>query len=664
MSCSTQVASDRPFSRSLDVKTIASHSPRPLRLAGLALGLGLAALAAVEARAGDATGAPREAPSTPAAAPSPLTTLPRPLDPRPLLVGRLVADVSATDLDGKPRALSTLLGKSATVLCMTSTTCPISAKLAPALARLEAEHAAKGVAFVFVNVDDADTVEACRAHAKAHGLAGTYLLDRTGAVKGALQATSTTEVFVLDAARTLVFRGAVNDQYAVGITREAPTREYLREALASALASARPAVEATSAPGCRIEPAPLPKEAAAAAPTYHGRISRIVSQSCVECHRAGGVAPFPLETYAQVAAKSASIADAVRERIMPPWPASRPEAGAPSPWANDRSLVDEDRQALLDWVAGGKPLGDAKDAAIARTYPTGWTIGTPDAVFEIPAPVPVKAEGLMRYVHVRVPVGFAEDRWVRAVQVSPTAREVVHHVLAFAVPAARPGERPERPRLDETTGFFGAYVPGMEPVSYPPGYAKKLPAGSDLFFQLHYTPNGTETVDRTQIGIVFAKEAPEHEVEMTGIANRGLVIPPGASDHLVRGTTRMPDDVRVLALMPHMHVRGRSFRFDAARPDGSQGPLLIVPRWDFDWQMRYVLREPVTLSKEAIVAVAGRYDNSTGNPENPDPTKKVKWGPQTTDEMLLGYIEFVRVKKPAQAAPASDGTSSSGGEAR
>lgn len=525
----------------------------------------------------------------------------------------------------------------------------MSKKLVPALARLEKELGPRGVGFVFVDVDASDAPDACRELIAAHGLAGAYLLDRDGAIAAALGATTTTEVFVLDAARTLQYRGAVSDQYGIDYAREAPEHEYLRRAVEAVLADRRPEIAATTAPGCALE-----SRATAAAPaapaTYHGRISRIVAQSCLECHRPGGVGPFPLETYAQVAAKAGMIAHVVEHRIMPPWLAAAPAGGAPSPWANERSLSEEDRAAMLAWVAAREPEGDPREAAAPRRFPTGWAIGTPDAVFELPEEVPVQAEGIMDYVNVRVPTGFAEDRWVTAIQVSPTARAVVHHVLVFAVPAARPGER-RRPRGEELRGFFGAYVPGGEALIYPEGYAKRLPAGSDLLFQLHYTPNGQATRDRTRIGLVFSKEPPRHQVRVVGLMNRRLEIPPGAKDHVERATIPVPADVQVLAFMPHMHVRGSAFRFEAERPEGGRQSLLEVPRWDFNWQLRYVLREPLEIPRGTVVTASGWYDNSKDNAQNPDPAATVRWGPQTTDEMMLGYVEFVLARE-ADTAPA------------
>lgn len=600
---------------------------------------------------------PEPTPSTPEPAPSPElarsparspATLPsHPLDPRPLGVGRRVADPLAWDLDGAPRRLSSLLGPRATVVAALSTTCPLSRKLAPALARLEREYVPRGVAFVLLSVDAADTAETCRAFRAQHGLAGSLLLDRNDEWAGALGIATTTEAFLLDAARTLVYRGAVNDQYGVDFALPAARHEYLRLALEAALAGGRPEVRATSAPGCAREPRASALAATRpAAPTWHGRVSRIVAESCLECHRAGGVGPFPLETYAQAAAKARTIAEVVEARLMPPWPAAAPAPGEASPWANDRSLCEEDRAALLAWVAAGKPEGDPAEAPLPRRFSEGWSIGEPDVIVDLPEPMPVRAEGTMPYFHIRVPTGFTEDRWVQAIEVSPTALEVVHHVLVFTVPPAAPGEG-RRPRLDETGGFFAAYAPGMEAIVYPEGTAKRLPAGTDLFFQLHYTPNGRAQYDRTRVGIVFAKSPPERIVRVTGIAQRELRIPPGARDHEETASITMPADARILALLPHMHVRGAAFRFDALppAPGGPRATLLEVPRWDFDWQLRYEFREPPLLRRGTVVFASGTYDNSERNPVNPDPSKSVKWGPQTEDEMMLGYLEYVLEKE-------------------
>lgn len=581
-----------------------------MRLAALAFALTLTpASAAPRAHAAD----PKEAPRTLLAAHAG--------------VGRFVPDVSFTDLAGKAGKLSEFKGDKLTVVAFTTTTCPVCKKFAPALQRLEKEWAAKGVRFLFVNPTKTDNPE-------GHGFSGRYVHDTGGALTAALGPTSTAEVFVLDAARTVQYRGAVSDQYGLGYALDAPRNNYLAVALTDLLAGKLPVVQATTAPGCELA---VPAKPLAADVTYHARIERVVQANCVECHRKGGVAPFVLDTYESVVANKGMIRKTVEKGTMPPWFAAPPKKGEHSPFANDRTLTDDDKKDLFAWLASDMKKGDPADAPLPRNFDSGWGIGKPDAVFELSKPQQIKAEGVMPYQTDRVPTDFAEDRWVQALEVQPTAREVTHHVLVFAVPKGRA-------LGGEASGFFAAYVPGNNNLIYPEGYAKKLPKGCDLVFQLHYTPNGKATTDRTKIALTFAKEKPRHEVHTFGIANPSLTIP--ANDANAKVVASDTFDGRILALFPHAHLRGKAAKYEVRDASGKTRTLLDVPHYDFNWQLQYRFREPVKVKMEELVYTAV-YDNSSGNPANPDPSKRVKWGPQTFDEMHLGYVEFVYDREPA-----------------
>jgi Ca2+-binding EF-hand superfamily protein/peroxiredoxin len=549
-------------------------------------------------------------------------------------IGRLVPDLEYTDLQGRTSRVGEFGDSQAVVIALTSTTCPLSQKFAPSLARLQSQYQPRKVRFVFLDPIATDTPDALRDFAARHGFQGPVVCDAEGRIATALNATTTTEVFVLDRSRTLVYRGAVSDQYGLGYALDAPRHSYLSEALNAVLAGQTPAIAATEAPGCDLgfEPV-LPSTTPI---TYHNRISRIIQNACLECHRDGGVAPFSLAGYDEVAAHKGMIRRVVERGVMPPWFAAPPEAGHPSPWANDRSLAARDKADLLAWLASDMPLGDPADAPLSRTFPKDWTIGEPDATFQLPEPVSIKAEGVMPYVIKRVPTNFKEDHWVDAIEVQPTARDVTHHVLVFVLP---PGAS-QRDIADERGGFFGIYVPGNSTLIYPEGFARKIPAGATLMFQLHYTPNGTATTDQTRIGFRFAKSTPKHEVKVAGIANPRLSIPPGATNHAETARVPIPTDVKVLAFLPHMHLRARACKYELVQADGTKRTLLDVPRYDFNWQLYYRLAEPVDASPGDRIEFTGWYDNSEANPANPDPKKTVRWGPQTFDEMLLGYVEY------------------------
>ncbi len=550
------------------------------------------------------------------------------------MVGSLIADAAFTDLDGKKHTLGELGAGKPLVVALFSSSCPVSKKYAPTLAAISQKLASQNAKLLLVAPVATDTPAELRAAMKSAGLAGPCALDPKGTLAAALGAMSTTDSFLLDGARTLIYRGAIDDQYGLGYALDSPRHTYLADAIEALKSGRVPSIRATEAPGCLLDLKAAP--ATTNAPTFHNRISRIVQANCQQCHRSGGVAPFPLETAEQVDAKAAMIRKMVSRDLMPPWFAKAPAAGQHSPWSNDRSLAERDKADLLAWLDAGKPLGDPKDAPLPRQWPTEWQIGTPDAIVQIPNPIEVKATGTMPYQNVEADAGLTEDKWVRGFEVQPTAREVVHHVLIFAKsPNASVADK-----LDQLSGFFAAYVPGNNSIIYPDGFAKPLPAGSKLHFQIHYTPNGTATHDQIRIGLLFAKEKPEHIVRTIGIGAHRLSIPPGDENHAESATIPVPKEVKLLGFMPHMHVRGKAFRYEAILPDGTARTLLEVPRYDFNWQLAYRYAEPPTIPAGSTVRAIGWFDNSAKNPANPDPNKTVKWGPQTTDEMMLGYVEY------------------------
>jgi hypothetical protein len=538
-------------------------------------------------------------------------------------IGEALALREVTDLDGKRQPLRGPL-----IVAMTSTSCPLSRKFAPVLARISGSRSV-----VFVDVDGTDSVDAFRAFAKDHGFRGVLVHDPERVVARAIGATSTTEAFLVDAGGVLRYRGAVSDRYGIGASRERPRHAFLDEALAALDAGRKPEVVSTSAPGCAIVTAPIHESQA----TWHGSIEGLVQRRCMRCHRDGGNAPFALETYEQVDSRADMVRLTVRKGIMPPWFA----APGHLPLRNDQALTEAERESLLAWLRSDRPRGDPGQAPKPRDWSGGWTIGKPDVVFELPRAVEVKAEGLMDYVHLETPTGFEEDTWVRGWEVLPTARDVVHHVLVFAL-----HPNVERVPGGERGEFLAAFVPGNGSAIYPEGLAKRIPKGARLHFQMHYPPTGRATADRTRVGLLLT-DRPRHEIVTAGICNTRLRIPPGAAAHVERAALPVARDIEVLALMPHMHFRGSAFRYEWFSPGNRRTTLLDVPRYDFNWQLAYTLREPFAVPAGSLLRVVARFDNSDANPLNPDPTSAVRWGDQSFDEMLIGYLEYYVPTLPA-----------------
>jgi peroxiredoxin len=577
------------------------------------------------------------------------------------LIDQRVADFTLKDVTtDRPISLYSFIGKKAIVLVFLGTDCPIGNLYVPRLIELNHAYRSKGVVFLGINSNAHETPADIARYVKETGIDFPVLKDIQNVISDTVLVERTCEVLALDGIARIRYRGAIDDQYGQGGTNKGnPQKTYLRDAL-DALVAGRPmiSVKATTVAGClldRVNPKPVdlakaPRirtpnaELAAAiesrdqehpikvgAVTYSAAVARIIQDKCQSCHRPGEVGPFVLRTYDDARKHAAMIREVVEERRMPPWHAD-PRYGT---FRNDRSLSAQERATLLAWVDQGSPLGDPKDLPEPRTYPQGWSIGQPDVVFELPEPYYVPAQGVVAYAHFRVPTNFTEDRWIQAAQAVPGDASVVHHIVVFLLDRSR-GRGNGRGPGEHLCG----YAPGDLPLTLPEGTAKKLPAGADLLMQVHYTPNGRQRIDRSKVGFVFAKTPPTRQAYTIGIANPDLMIPPGRDSVAVSSSYVVPRDTRLVNFMPHMHLRGKDFRYTITKPGESPQVILSVPAYDFGWQTYYVLAEPMLLPAGTRIDCLAHFDNSENNPYNPDPTKLVRWGEQTFEEMMIGYVDL------------------------
>jgi peroxiredoxin len=550
-----------------------------------------------------------------------------------------VRDFALDDLDGTKHSLADTKGAKAVVLAWTAAGCPVAMAYAPRVAALAKTYAEQGVQFLGVASDADASVEELKALVAKSGIPFPVLRDRDGAIAQRLSAETTTTVVVLDPNWRVRYRGAVDDQYAVGTRKEKPEHPWLVDAIEAVLGNRVVAVEETKAPGCPITFEKPATATRADTPTWSGRVADIVHRRCTLCHQPDQGGPFSLRTYDDTKSRTATMRAAVSDGRMPPWHA----AGQKGLWANDRRLDPEEKDALLSWIDGGAPSGDLSKAPAPPPTPSkdAWDIGAPDAVFSFEKPQKIPAEGVVPYRYIEIPTSFAEDRWVTAMEVKPGAPDVVHHILVATVPkGGKP--RGKQGAFNPLNGFFAAMVPGARGLRYPEGMAKRLPAGSALLFQVHYTPNGVAQEDVTKLGMVFAKDKPEHEVYTSGAFSPRLEIPPGEANYKAEGSLPVPWNVHVLAFMPHMHIRGKSFRYAVSTLGHGEQTICDVPKYDFNWQTPYRLAEPIAVARGSFLHCTAVFDNSKDNPYNPDPTATVTWGDQTWDEMMIGYVDYIR----------------------
>ncbi len=373
--------------------------------------------------------------------------------------------------------------------------------------------------------------------------------------------------------------------------------------------------------------------------TFTRDVAPILYKSCAECHRPSSIAPMSLMNYKEVRPWAKSIRERVVDRSMPPWFAD-PKHGE---FANNPSLSKTEIETIVNWVDAGAPKGDDKDLPPAPKFVEGWTIGTPDVVLSMREEYSVPAQGVVPYRYFAIPTNFTEDKWVQAVEIKPGDRRVVHHVIATLIEGGAGGGDGRRGRV----GGLGGITPNKTGIVYPPGTARLVRKGSVIVLQMHYTTMGEAAKDRTSVGLIFAKEPPQLVLGGGLVMNMRFVIPPGAPHHEVKASTAFQQDTHLIAMMPHMHVRGKDFTYTVVYPDGRSEIILHVPNYNFDWQLTYELKRPLLLPKGTRLECVAHFDNSTRNKFNPDPTKEVIWGDQTWEEMMIGWFTTVRPLKAA-----------------
>jgi|GEM_PF-89565 len=550
-------------------------------------------------------------------------------------VGDQVADVALKDHQGQPFSLAKHAAGKPVVLAFLGVECPLAKLYAARLAELAQQYKEQGVLFVGIDANRQDSVTEIAAFARQHKIEFPILKDLNQIVADRLGVTRTPEVILLDADRRIRYRGRVDDQYGLvanaGYQRKEPSRRDLALAIDELTVGKPIATSMTTATGCLIGRDRKPQEESDV--TYSNQISRLLNSNCVFCHRTGQIAPFTLTSYEDAAGWAGMIEEVTQAGRMPPWHAD-PGYGH---FANDARLSDADKALIAKWVAAGAPEGDPKDLPAPPKFAEGWMMPEPDQVvymadkaFEVPA------TGVVDYQMFVVDPGWTEDKWISAIEPRPGNPAVVHHILLFVLP---PGET--NLGIGRGNDFTGAFAPGIRQEPLPVGMARRAPAGSKLVFQMHYTPNGSPQQDRSYLGLKFADPKDvKQEVIVTSAINFALQIPPGDDDYKARSRYIFTQDAQLMSLMPHMHLRGKAFRYDVTFPDGKQETLLSVPKYDFGWQTVYRLAEPRLMPAGSRMDCVAEFDNSEENLNNPDPKVTVGFGDQTFEEMMIGFFEI------------------------
>jgi mono/diheme cytochrome c family protein len=541
---------------------------------------------------------------------------------------RALPNFNLIDLKGRNHEFHRAEGK-AVVLFFTGNGCPVARQ---SISKLKSLHDRfdPDVTFWVVNTYLDDTLEDCRKEYRDFKMSPlTYLRDPKQGLALALGVERTAEVVALRTSDgTVFYQGAIDDQLSEGAQRRAPQAKYLEDALTAFLANKPVAVPSTKAHGCLVTFASV--GGADGQVAYGQHVAPVLSQHCAECHREGGIGPWAMDGYGRAKNYARMMEEVLLTGQMPPWHAD-PAYGH---WANDRSLTAEETQTLLRWIAAGAPRGEGPDP-LAAPLPavSEWSLGRPDFTIKLPKPEEIPANGVLDYRHITVDLPITNDVWLAGLEVKPGNHRVVHHVIVRAKWDGGPDD-------GSSHGVnLAGWAPGLVNARFPAGTGKFVPRDAKIDLEIHYTTSGSPQTDQTEVAFYVLPAKPERELFTRAAIQTDLNIPPGADESRDGAIYAFERPATIYDLMPHMHLRGSWMRFDLLLPNSKHETLLNVPRYDFNWQTVYHLAVPRHVPAGAWLVVTGGFDNSAGNPGNPDPHKRIHFGQQSWDEMFIGFFD-------------------------
>ena len=531
--------------------------------------------------------------------------------------------------------------KKALVFLVQGNGCPFARNAAPRFQELRDIYSDKEVEFFMLNSNLQDDRLSIREEAKEYGYDLNILIDETQIIGESLELSRTGEVFIVNPKNwSVAYIGAIDDRLTYENQKKEASEHFLKDAIDDLLAGEAVAVPRTESLGCLIN---FPNKYNKKSISYSQEVAPILLENCSVCHRKGGVGPWAMTDYNMVKGFSLMMREVIRTKRMPPWHAD-PFIGQ---FSNDRSLNNEEIKTLVHWIEAGAPKGEGADPLLGTAISQSeWAneeeLGPPDYVINIPA-TDIPATGVVDYQYKFVKNTVGKDVWVKAAEVLPGDKAVLHHVITSFGQLETRGPRKGRLKYRDRKGLRG-YAPGINSNPYPDGGGIFLPADVAFEFQMHYTPVGRATVDETRMGIWVSEEKPKHEIFSMMILNPRIRIPAGVKEHKESATRVVSKDALLYSVLVHAHYRGKKMVVAAYYPNGTTEVLLSVPNYDFNWQTSYDLEEPKFLPAGTTLIQHQWWDNSAQNLANPDPTVEVTWGDQSFEEMLFGAY-LMRVLK-------------------
>lgn len=554
--------------------------------------------------------------------------------------------IKGVDLDGALHRIAETEGRRGAAFVFLSTTCPISNGYLPQLNTLAARSCRLKVDLYGVISDRSVNRAEARRHRDDFGISFPVLFDASGDLRRQLGATHTPHAFVISITGERLYAGRIDNLYSeLGRRRDSATVHDFRDAVEALAIGGDVAAAVTTPIGCLLEDPPDLDSAGAV--TFNRDIAPILYANCSECHRTGEAAPFALLSYNDAVRHARQIAAVTQTKFMPPWHAV---AGF-GRFRNQRGLTGGEIDLIRHWVEDGMPEGEEDDLVAPPSFTEGWRLGKPDLILTMKEAFELEADGADVHQHFVLPTRLRRNRLVSAVEFRPGNPRVAHHA-SFYVDTT--GAARKLQALAPDVGYGGfvgpgfpnvgslrSWLPGMTPQRLPKGTGQALHAHSDLVVEIHYRKSGKAEIDRSKVGIHFAKSSARQLVSEIQVMNKVLTIPAGAKRHHHTASFTLPVDATLLDTAPHMHLLGREMKAVAVRPDGATVPLVWIKDWDFNWQEQYLYAEPITLPQGTRINVDAWYDNSEDNPLNPwSPPREVRWGEQTRDEMAVCHFRY------------------------
>jgi peroxiredoxin len=545
-----------------------------------------------------------------------------------------IGDFALLDHQGKFHQLSWYGDQKAVVIFLQGNGCPIVRNGAPTLKALRDEYEDKGVTFFMLNPQPQDNRDSVAAEAAEFGYDFPILMDEAQLAAESLGVDRTSETFIIDPKNMKVlYRGPVDDRLGYETQKPEARNHYLKDALDAVLAGRQVASANPDAPGCLIS-FPARDEHQKSAISYTEDIAPLLEEKCVGCHHEGGIGPWSMSDHKMVQGWSKMMKEVLMTRRMPP---GQIDTHVGRSVRDVVEMTPEELQTLVHWIDAGAPIEEgAADPLTKLTFDNPkWSLGEPDLVYTVAAQE-IPATGVIDYRYIPLELNLDRDVWIRAVEFVPGDPQVLHHVIAYlSTPADKQARSQRNEDRDESIAGF---APGRQPDNYGDETGRLIKKGSNMLLQMHYTTSGKATMDETEIGIYLHDKPPKYVMSGNGAGQRRFLIPPGASEHKLQSETKIERDAYLYSMSPHMHYRGKYMSYHAEYPDGTSELLLSVPKYDFNWQYRYSMEEPVFLPAGTVIVTRGAMDNSDRNPYNPDPTVPVRFGLQTKHEMFFGFL--------------------------